>query len=199
MRPARKPVAARRGNWQPGPMVAVRSWLAPSLRKVGAAAARFIAEGRQMTLTAALECARADKPGPAWRPGPRQALTRREAQVAVLVARGLTNRDIAAQLCLSVRTVGSEQRIWRRRRCRGVHRDRRSSPSRCCPGPARRCPRTGARTRSRCDRRAWGTSGSVPPAVPATSWPARCTGCETPHRCDRIEAAWPGRFVAFPP
>jgi DNA-binding NarL/FixJ family response regulator len=38
-------------------------------------------------------------------PGPRQALTRREAEVAALVARGLTNRDVAAQLFLSVRTV----------------------------------------------------------------------------------------------
>ena len=81
------------------------SWLAPSLRTVGAAALGLLAEGRQMTLTAALECALADEPGQAWRPGPRQTLTRREEQVAVLVARGLTNRDIAARLCLSVRTV----------------------------------------------------------------------------------------------
>ena len=81
------------------------SWLAPSLRRVGAAAARLIAEGRQMTLTAALECALAEEPEEAWRTGPRQALTRREAQVAVLAARGLTNRDIAAELYLSVRTV----------------------------------------------------------------------------------------------
>ena len=38
-------------------------------------------------------------------PGARPALTRRETEVAALAARGLTNRDIAAQLFLSVRTV----------------------------------------------------------------------------------------------
>ena len=58
-----------------------------------------------MPLTAALEYALADEPEEAGRPGPRQALTRREAEVAILAARGLTNRDIAARLYLSVRTV----------------------------------------------------------------------------------------------
>jgi len=80
-------------------------WLAPSFRAAGAAAARLVAEGRQMTLTAALEYALANEPEEAWRTGPGQALTRREAEVAALVARGLTNRDVAARLCLSVRTV----------------------------------------------------------------------------------------------
>ena len=37
--------------------------------------------------------------------GSRTALTRREAEVAALAARGLTNRAIAGQLFLSVRTV----------------------------------------------------------------------------------------------
>ncbi len=81
------------------------SWLAPSLRSVGAAGPRLLAEGRQMTLTAAVECALANEPEETWRAGPRQALTRREEQVAVLAARGLTNRAIATRLCLSVRTV----------------------------------------------------------------------------------------------
>jgi predicted ATPase/DNA-binding CsgD family transcriptional regulator len=81
------------------------SWLAPSLRTAGAAAARLMAEGRQLTLTAAVEYALTKEPEEAWRTGPGQALTRREAEVAVLAARGLTNRDIADRLCLSVRTV----------------------------------------------------------------------------------------------
>jgi len=83
----------------------LESWLAPSLKAVGVAAARLIAEGRQMTPRAALEYALASQPEEAWRPGPRQALTRRETEVALLAARGLTNRDIAARLYLSVRTV----------------------------------------------------------------------------------------------
>ena len=82
------------------------SWLVPSLRAAGAAAAaRLIAQGRRLTLTTALEYALANEPEKAWRTGPGPALTRRETEVAVLAARGLTNRDIAARLCLSVRTV----------------------------------------------------------------------------------------------
>jgi non-specific serine/threonine protein kinase len=82
------------------------NWLAPSRRAAGAAAAaRLLAEGRQLTLTAVVEYALANEPEEAWRTGPGPALTRREAEVAVLAARGLTNRDIAARLCLSVRTV----------------------------------------------------------------------------------------------
>jgi DNA-binding NarL/FixJ family response regulator len=39
------------------------------------------------------------------RPATRQILISRETEVAVLAPRGLTNRDIAAWLCLSVRTI----------------------------------------------------------------------------------------------
>ena len=60
----------------------LEDWLAPALTRAGAAAARLIAEGRQMTLTAALECALANEPEEARRPGPRQTLTRRETEVA---------------------------------------------------------------------------------------------------------------------
>ena len=58
-----------------------------------------------MTLSAARQYALANEPEEAWRPGPRQTLTRRETEVAPQAARGLTNRDIAARLYLSVRTV----------------------------------------------------------------------------------------------
>ncbi len=85
--------------------VYLEGWLAPALTTAGAAAARLLAGGRQMTLTAALEYALADEPEEALRPSLRQALTRRETEVAMLAARGLTNRDIAARLYLSVRTV----------------------------------------------------------------------------------------------
>ena len=80
-------------------------WLTPSRKAVGGAAARILAQGRQMTLQEAVACALANEPEDARRPGPRRTLTNRETEVAVLAARGLTNRDIAARLCLSVRTV----------------------------------------------------------------------------------------------
>ncbi len=58
-----------------------------------------------MSLAEAVSCALADEPEEAWHSGPRRTLTRRELEVASLVARGLTNRGIAGQLHLSVRTV----------------------------------------------------------------------------------------------
>ena len=45
-------------------------------------------------------------------------LTRREAQIATLAARGLTNQEIADQLVLSVRTV--ETYVYRAMQKRGV-------------------------------------------------------------------------------
>jgi non-specific serine/threonine protein kinase len=81
-------------------------WLRPVRNKLSSAAVQQImAEGRQMSLAEAVAYALADEPEDAWRGGPRRTLTRRELEVATLVARGLTNRGIADRLCLSVRTV----------------------------------------------------------------------------------------------
>jgi predicted ATPase/DNA-binding CsgD family transcriptional regulator len=80
-------------------------WLAPASKRLGSAAAQVMAEGRRMSLAEAVSYALADEPEEVWRSGPRRTLTRRELEVAALVARGLTNRRIADQFCLSVRTV----------------------------------------------------------------------------------------------
>ena len=89
----------------PGPMAEiVDRWLAPARAKAGPAAGRLLAEGRRLSPEQAVALVLANEPDDAPA-GPRQTLTRREAEVAALAARGLTNRDIAAQLFLSVRTV----------------------------------------------------------------------------------------------
>ncbi len=90
----------------PGPMVEiVDRWLAPARARAGTAAARCLAEGRRLSPEQAVALALANEPDHAPPPGAGPALTRRETEVATLAARGLTNRDIAAQLFLSVRTV----------------------------------------------------------------------------------------------
>ena len=80
-------------------------WQAPARNQLGSAAAQDMAEGRRMNLAEAVPYALADEPEEPWHTGPRRALTRRELEVAALVAQGLTNRRIAEQLYLSVRTV----------------------------------------------------------------------------------------------
>jgi len=81
-------------------------WLAPA--RANPAADRMFAAGRRLSMEDAVSLALAngpEEPGRLGRSGSRLTLTGREAQVAALAARGLTNRDIAAQLFVSVRTV----------------------------------------------------------------------------------------------
>lgn len=80
-------------------------WVAPVRQKLGHGAETIDAEGRRMTLKEAVAAALADEAtdAPPGRAGAR--LTPRELEVATMAARGLSNREIAAKLYLSVRTV----------------------------------------------------------------------------------------------
>jgi predicted ATPase/DNA-binding CsgD family transcriptional regulator len=83
------------------------SWLAPTRARLGAAAAKLLDDGRRLTLNEAiaLGLGPGDQSGDRWRAGAAPGLTRREQEVAALAAGGLTNREIAGLLYLSVRTV----------------------------------------------------------------------------------------------
>jgi non-specific serine/threonine protein kinase len=81
------------------------TWLAPARAAVGAAAAKLFEEGRGLTLVQAVALGLDDAPEDPWSAGPGVGLTRREREIAALVATGMTNREIAGKLYLSVRTV----------------------------------------------------------------------------------------------
>lgn len=83
----------------------LEGWLAPATAEVGAAAGRLRADGASMTLTEILAAGLDPVPEDTWRTGPAPALTAREREIAVLVAQGRTNREVADELVLSVRTV----------------------------------------------------------------------------------------------
>jgi predicted ATPase/DNA-binding CsgD family transcriptional regulator len=91
----------------PRPMrqLVIGEFLAPIRAAAGASAEALRAEGRRMPLAEAVAAGLSNEPEQRWRAGPGPGLTRREAEVAQLVASGLTNREIAARLYLSVRTV----------------------------------------------------------------------------------------------
>jgi DNA-binding NarL/FixJ family response regulator len=90
------------------------------------AAETFLAEGRQDSARRAVALARelhvpgqgAEFPEIDGLDATATGLTRREAQIAALAARGLTNAEIAEQLVLSVRTV--ETYVYRAMQKRGV-------------------------------------------------------------------------------
>lgn len=85
---------------------------AARLRMEEAAWERAFAEGQAMGLYEAIEYA-LSAPGPVAPPAPvpsivgAPTLTRREGEIATLVARGMTNRQIAVELTVSEHTVAN--------------------------------------------------------------------------------------------
>jgi DNA-binding NarL/FixJ family response regulator len=93
--------ALRAAGDRPAAIVEAEAALTTFLRL---GAALHINAGQEVLATLSVESAEAG-PGAAPRLRSAESLTRREAEVARLVAEGLTNREVASRLFLSVRTV----------------------------------------------------------------------------------------------
>jgi non-specific serine/threonine protein kinase len=87
----------------------LEGWLGQARRTLGARGyARAWEDGQASTLTQAVSLAEALTVGLRAAPAPtRVLLTPREQEVAVLLAQGLTNKQVAAELVLSTATVRS--------------------------------------------------------------------------------------------
>jgi non-specific serine/threonine protein kinase len=83
----------------------LEGWLSPVLAEVGSAAIRLQAEGRVMAISELIAAGLDPRPEDPWRVGTSAGLTDREREITALVASGLSNRQIAEHLVLSVRTV----------------------------------------------------------------------------------------------
>lgn len=85
--------------------ILLEGWLAPVRAQVGSAAIRLQVEGRTMEISELIAAGLDPRPEDPWHLGTSPALTEREREIAILAAQGLTNRQIAGHLVLSVRTV----------------------------------------------------------------------------------------------
>ena len=98
----------------PGDRALHEPYLASARSRLKAAWEEAVAEGRAMSLDEAIACAlegNTNQVGVAAKPRaydePAGNLSRREREVAVLVATGLTNRQISTELSISERTAGN--------------------------------------------------------------------------------------------
>lgn len=83
----------------------LEGWLAPVRAQVGSAAIRLEVEGRTEGISELIAAGLDPRPEDPWHLNTSPALTEREREIATLAAQGLTNRQIAEHLVLSVRTV----------------------------------------------------------------------------------------------